>query len=63
VGAVGAAAEIDAHQVRAAELGQPIVHAPADPGVVDEDCGGLVQGPLKDRASTRALAAAASRRA
>ena len=51
VGAIGPAAEIDAHQVRAAELGQPVVHAPADAGAVDEHRIGLVEIDLLHHAA------------
>jgi hypothetical protein len=43
VGAVCLAAEIDANEVGAAELVQPIVHAPADAGAVEEHRIGVVQ--------------------
>ena len=43
VGAVCPAAEIDANEAGAAELVQPIVHAPADAGAVEEHRIGVVQ--------------------
>src|SRR5258707_6352898 len=42
VSSVGLGAEIDAHEVGATELVQPVVHAPANAGAVDEHRIGVV---------------------